>query len=38
VIFAKGFLNHFGVECGKARRFDVRYDEKEDIFILEAAK
>lgn len=37
-IFAKGFLSHFGIETDKARRFDIRYDEKEDLFILEAEK
>jgi hypothetical protein len=37
-IFAKGFLAHFGIEHGKARRFDVRRDDKEDLFILEPEK
>jgi hypothetical protein len=38
MIFAKGFLNHFGIESGKGRRFDIRYDEKDDLFILEGDK
>jgi hypothetical protein len=37
-IFAKGFLAHFGIDHSKARRFDVRRDEKEDLFILEPEK
>jgi len=37
-IYAKGFLSHFGIESGKGRRFDIRYDEKDDLFILEGDK
>lgn len=38
MIHTKGFLKYFGIEGGKGRRFDVRYDEKEDLYILEADK
>ncbi len=38
MIFAMGFLRYYGIEFGKARRFDVRYDEKENLYTLEADK
>jgi hypothetical protein len=36
MVFAKGFLEHFGIEHSKTKRFAIQHDEKNGMFVLEA--
>ncbi|MCG2815236.1 MAG: hypothetical protein L6425_04800 [Candidatus Aminicenantes bacterium] len=38
LLFARGFLNHFGIKYSQAQRFDAHYNEKENLYILEPEK